>query len=383
MTSTLDAPSILRLADHQKAGPRRIRVCHISMTLLTGGLERLLVEFGRHCNRDRFDLRFIALDQVGQPAEDLKQQGWKVSTILEEGPRGKLSRARRLAKLLADEQIDVVHSHNTFAHFYATAAAKWAGVPVIINTQHGRGCGASWKAKWQFRLANRFADRVIGVSEDATRLCQDDDRLSARRMQAIWNGIDVTRFAFRGPINRPVAISVARLSPEKDFATLLRATSLVVRDVPDFRLRIVGNGREADSLKELARELSLENNVEFLGERHDIPALLGEAAFFVSSSKSEGISLTLLEAMAVGLPIVATDVGGNPEVVVDGKTGTLVPSCNPEQLAAAMKDMLADRTSWPVMGELARQRVEQHFNVKHMLQQYESLYGELLATKST
>lgn len=383
MTSTLDAPSILRLADHQKVGQHRIRVCHISMTLLTGGLERLLVEFGRHCNRDRFDLRFIALDQLGQPAEDLKQQGWKVSTILEEGPRGKLSRARRLSKLLADEQIDVVHSHNTLAHFYATAAAKWAGVPVIVNTQHGRGCGASWKAKWQFRLANRFADRVIGVSEDATRLCQDDDRLSARRMQAIWNGIDLTRFAFRGPINQPVAISVARLSPEKDFATLLRATSLVVRDVPDFRLRIVGNGREADSLKELARELSLENNVEFLGERHDIPALLGEAAFFVSSSKSEGISLTLLEAMAVGLPIVATDVGGNPEVVVDGKTGKLVPPCDPEQLAAAMKAMLADSASWPVMGELARQRVEQHFNVKHMLQQYESLYGELLATKST
>lgn len=381
MTSTLATPPALRIADFTRPEHSRIRVCHVSMTLMTGGLERLLVEFGRHCDRSRFDLRFIALDQLGQPADELRSQGWKVSSVLDDGPCGKLARMQRLSKIMSDERIDVVHSHNTLAHFYATAAAKWAGVPVIVNTQHGRGCGAGWKAKWQFRIANRFADRVIGVSEDATRLCEDDDRLSARRMEPILNGIDVTRFAYRGPINRPVAISVARLSPEKDFGTLLQATKLVVRDEPDFLLRIVGDGREAAGLKELARTLAIEQHVEFLGERHDIPTLLANAGFFVSSSKSEGISLTLLEAMAVGLPIVATNVGGNPEVVDDGRTGKLVPAHNAEQLAAAMKSMLADRAAWSVMGELGRQRVEQHFNVKHMLHQYESLYDELLARK--
>jgi glycosyltransferase involved in cell wall biosynthesis len=381
MATTVSVQPTSRPANVDRSLRDRIRICHVSMTLLTGGLERLLVEIGRHCNSDQFELQFVALDRIGQPAEDLRSLGWKVSSLTTDGPQSKLLRAKRLFELLQSDGIDVVHSHNTLAHFYATTAAKWAGVPVVINTQHGRGCGASWKAKWQFRLANQFADQIVGVSEDATRLCQADDPMSARRMKPIWNGIDLGRFAFRGPADAAAAISVARLSPEKDFATLLRATRLVVREVPEFRVRIVGDGRERAALEQLARELELEKHVEFLGERHDVPCLLAEAGFFVSSSLSEGISLTLLEAMAVGLPIVATDVGGNPEIIESGRSGRLVQSGSPEMLAAAMLQMLADRDAWRTYGEFGRQRVERHFNIRHMVQQYEAMYCELLEAK--
>lgn len=355
---------------------RPLRVCHVSMCLETGGLERLLVEFGRNCSRDRFQLDFVALAGLGKPADDLRQLGFSTQSVAEQAS-GKLARLKQLVRLFRESEIDIVHTHNTLAHFYAAAAAKLAGVPVVINTQHGRGCGDSWKARLQFRLANRLTDRIIGVSEDAAALCRRDDRRSSEKTIAIWNGIDLDRFEFRGPANSSTAISVARLSLEKDFSTLIRAVALVVERHPGFRLKIVGDGRERAHLEQLARDLGLTSHVQFLGECSDVPQKLAEAAFFVSASRTEGISLTLLEAMAVGLPIVATEVGGNPEIVELGVTGELVPSGQPEQLAQAICGMLDRKSEWPAIGELARQRVERHFDVRQMVQKYEALYEQL------
>lgn len=357
---------------------RKLRVCHVSMCLLTGGLERLLVEFGRNRNGERFETSFVALGGMGTPAEDLRRQGHQVQCVADE-VSGKIARLRRLTQIFKEGQFDIVHTHNTLPHFYGALAAKIAGIPVVVNSQHGRGCGNSWKAKLQFRLANRLSDRVVGVSEDAAELCRRDDIRSAHRTIAIWNGVDLDRFEYHGPTAQPVAISVARLSPEKDIATLIRAVWILVKDCPEFRLKIVGDGAERSNLEGLVNDLNLQDHVEFLGERSDISELLSQAGFFVSSSRTEGISLTLLEAMAVGLPVVTTRVGGNPEIVVDGKTGRLVAAESPEELALAMRDLLNEREAWPVFGELGRQRVEQHFNVRSMVRQYEELYLELLA----
>tara|TARA_R110002072_G_scaffold155657_2_gene306086 strand:- start:141523 stop:142695 length:1173 start_codon:yes stop_codon:yes gene_type:complete len=360
---------------------RKLRVCHVSMCLQTGGLERLLVEFGQNRDGELFETSFVALEGMGIPADELRGQGHHVECVAE-AATGKLARLRRLTRIFRDGQFDVVHTHNTLAHFYGAFAARLAGVPVVLNTQHGRGCGKSWKARLQFRMANRLTDRVVGVSEDAAELCRRDDVRSADRTIAMWNGVDPGRFEYRGPSTQPVAISVARLSPEKDFPTLLRATWILIKDRPDFRLKIVGDGAERQKLEQLAEELNLTGHVEFLGERSDVSQLLPQAGFFVSSSKTEGISLTVLEAMAVGLPVVTTRVGGNPEIVVEGKTGRLVSPQSPEELALAMRDLLKDQEGWPVYGELARQRIEQHFNVRNMVRQYEDLYRELLAERS-
>ena len=384
MTKTLLAPAPVELRPPQPAPVRAarppLRVCHISMTLQTGGLERLLVDFGRFHDRDRFALRFIAFDLLGPPADDLQGLGFEVDT-LRCSAIGKWTLVRRLAQLLRREHIDVVHTHNTYPHFYGTLAAKLAGVPTIVNTQHGRGCGNGWKDRQHFRLANRCTDRVVGVSEDAARLCRAQDPRSAERITAIWNGIDVERFAYHGPTDTLTAISVARLSPVKDFPTLLRGVAAARTQVSEFRLQIVGDGAERPRLEQLSAELGLTNIVDFLGERSDVPDLLRQAGFFVSSSKTEGISLTLLEAMAVGLPVLTTSVGGNPEIVVEGETGRLVEPLNPDAIAAGIIAMCRDRARWREQGAAGRQRVEQHFNIRGMIRQYETLY-EQLATHS-
>jgi glycosyltransferase involved in cell wall biosynthesis len=361
-------------------GSSRIRICHVSMTLRTGGLERLLVDFARHANQRRYQLHFVSLTDGGPPAEELRRLDVPVD-LMGFPDCGKLGLIRRLSRHFRSHHIHVVHTHNTYAHFYATLAAKLAGVRVVMNTQHGRGCGNGWKDHWQFRIANRFATRIVGVSDDATRLCLAQNAASRGKMLRVWNGIDVDRFEFVGPQPELSAISVARLSPEKDFGTLLRATAIVLQEFPQFRLRIVGDGQERAGLERLSTELGLTSAVEFMGERSNVPALLATAGFFVSSSRTEGISLTVLEAMSVGLPVVTTAVGGNPEIVVEGTTGLLAPAENPQALADAILRMCRVKSSWKEMGRAGRERVEEHFNIRSTMAHYETLYEQALSTK--
>lgn len=360
------------------APSQTIRVCHVSMCLQTGGLERLLVDFARFHDRKKFDLQFLALTGEGQPAADIQAEGCAARVLNNSLKIRKLRSLTQLAQHLKKQRTQIVHTHNTYAQFYGALAAKLAGVPLVINTQHGRGCGDGWKAQWQFKLANRWTQRVVGVSHDAAKLCQEQDRASRDKITTIWNGINLDRFTYHGPKPTPTAISVARLSAIKDFPTLLQAVPLVLPHVPDFRLRIVGDGPERAKLESLTDELNLRPHIEWLGERHDVPALLAESGFFVSSSLSEGISLTLLEAMAVGLPVVTTAVGGNPEIVLEGQTGRLAPAGDPAALARAIVDLCAELDLWSAMGTLGRQRVERHFEIRQMVRGYEALYEELL-----
>ncbi|MCA8998467.1 MAG: glycosyltransferase [Planctomycetaceae bacterium] len=352
---------------------RKLRVCHLSMTLQIGGLERLLVDFGKFHDRDQFDLSFVALGELGLPADDLREYGYPVQSMNIQ-KSGKLWTIRKLRNYLRQNQIDILHTHNTYPQFYGSLAARWADTPVILNTQHGRGCGFGWKPLVQFQLANRFTDTVIGVSEDAAAICREQDLIAADKIGCIWNGIDVDRFQYHGPADELTAISVGRLSPEKGLSTLLHALPYVLKEHPGFRVKIVGDGAERAPLEALSSELALTDNVEFLGERKDIPELLRTAGFYVASSKTEGISLTLLEAMAVGLPIVTTEVGGNPEIVVPNETGKLVPPLNPDALATAICEMIEERALWPDYGQRARARVEENFNIRKMVAGYEDLY---------
>jgi glycosyltransferase involved in cell wall biosynthesis len=353
---------------------RPFAVCHVSLTLQTGGLERILADLARHHDPAACTPTFLALRAVGRFADEIRNQGCAVQLLHDHSRFGGL---REMARFFRAGKFDVVHTHNTYPHLYATIAARWAGVPVVVQTRHGQRAGHGWKSSFLYRSAARLVDRIVAVSDDAAELCQRVDRLPVKKVTRIWNGIDLSDFRYHGPIMAPVAISVARLSAEKDFPTLLRATALVLREIPDFKLRIVGGGPERERLEALAAELGVTSAVDFLGERHDVPELLAQAGFFVTASLTEGISLTLLEAMAVGLPVVATAVGGNPEIVVDGVSGKLTPAAQPEQLAAAMIDACRQSDRWRDWGQAGRERVTQHFDVQRMARDYEQLYQQL------
>lgn len=360
------------------AATRPLRVCHVSLTLKTGGLERLLADIARRHNPRGCQPEFLAMNEVGRFADQIRESGCPVHRLR---PASRPGQIWQMVQLFRRNHYDVIHTHNTYPHLYATIAARLARVPVVLNTRHGQRAGHHWKSSLLFRWASLLADKVVAVSDDAARLCIAVDGVARQRVTRVWNGIDVDDFQFHGPVPEPVAISVARLSPEKDFPTLLEAIALAAKSVPNLRLKLVGDGPERAKLEEQSRALGLTGRVEFLGDCSNVPELLGQAGFFVSASLTEGISLTLLEAMAVGLPVIATSVGGNPEIVEVARTGSLVPPANPQALADAIVAMCQQPQRWSELGQAGRQRVEQHFDVGRMVSDYEQLYRELIADR--
>jgi glycosyltransferase involved in cell wall biosynthesis len=332
----------------------------------------LLVEFAKHADRDRFDLRFVSLAGRGVLADELEAQGWPVETF-EIGPGLHFRAPIQLAKLFRSWQTDIVHTHNERPLLYAAPAARLARVAAMIHTKHGRGTGNSRRQNWLTACAARLSDRFVCVSEDCARLALEQG-VPSNRLTTLHNGIDIERFAFAGPQSDGPAMIVARLCLDKDIATLLRAVTIVVREAPEFRLQIAGDGPCALDLHRLTEKLALKNHVQFLGSVRDVPALLGRASMCVLSSLSEGVPLTLLEAMACGLPVIATRVGGVAEIVQDGVSGMLVDPSAPSKLASALLQVQRDFALARRLGLAGRRSVEERFDVRHMVEQYERLY---------
>jgi glycosyltransferase involved in cell wall biosynthesis len=353
---------------------RRCRIVHVTFGMDVGGQEKLLVEFARYADPGRFDLRFISLGSRGVLADDIEALGWPVTAL--GVPNGlRLSLIVRLGLAFRRWRPDVLHTHDDRALFYAGPAARATRVPRVVNTRHGRNCHFTSRQVAVGRQLARLVDRYVCVSDDAKAQCIAEG-IASSRLRTIKNGIDVDRFPFSGPDPSGPIVAVARLSPEKDLANLVRAVALAAWDEPGLRLEIAGDGPCLPELEELVAELGVDERITFLGEIRDVPALLARASLFVLPSRSEGIPLTLLEAMARGLPAVATRVGGIPEVVVDGETGLLVPSGDPVALAQAIRRIRHDPGRGLRMGQAGRQHVEQHFDIRRMVGDYEALYRE-------
>jgi glycosyltransferase involved in cell wall biosynthesis len=355
-----------RLAGH------KTRVAHVTLGLDMGGQEKLLVEFARHADRARFDVQVVSLGPRGVLAEGVEACGCPVTAL--EAPAGfRAGLFWTLARWFRRQRIDVVHTHDNRPLIYGAAAARLARVGRVIHTQHGQSLRLSRR---QTRLVNFMAgltDRFVCVSNDSARLAVEQG-VNPCKVGMVWNGIDTKRFRFAPNAGGPV-VTVGRLQPEKDHDTLIRAAALAARRDTAFRLEIAGDGPCLPRLREVTAELGLEQTVRFLGQVGDVPALLRRSGLFVLPSVSEGVSLTLLEAMASGVAIVATSVGGNPEVVVDGETGLLVPPRDPAALADAFLRLRRDDADRRRLIAAGRERVEEWFDVRRMVADYEAHYA--------
>lgn len=350
---------------------KTLSVVHVAAQLNTGGLERLLVEFARHTDPSRFKLHFVSLSDRGTVAGEIEQAGWPVATINQ--PKGICpTMVWRLADLFRRCNANVVHAHNLRPLIYCAPAAMLAGAR-LLHSRHGQQYGAGRRAAAQLRLAAGFAECVVCVSEEGAALSRAQG-VAVGKIRTIHNGIDVSRFTYKGPKADGPAVMVGRLSPEKDVENLLRAMAMVVRQEPGFRLEIAGDGRCMLPLRELTRSLGLEGCVRFLGEVRDVAEVLGRASMFVLPSRTEGISLTLLEAMSRGLPVIATRVGGTIEVIEEGRSGVMMAAGSPTELAAAMLRVYRDPARAAEMGRAAYERVAAHFDVRGMVKKYEDCY---------
>lgn len=359
------------------------RVLHVVLQLDAGGTERLIIETVRRL-RGRFPSAVCCLDEPGLWAGEVEQLGVEV-VALRRAPGFQPGLARVLARSAARFGADVLHCHQYSPFVYGRLASLVLPAARVIYTEHGRHSDAPPSRKR--RLVNRFlaagVEHLYAVSHDLRRHMLAEGLPG--RVGVIWNGIDVgpvpapeRRAAGRAALDagdRDIVIgSVGRLDPVKDYVTLVDAFASARAGDPRLRLCIVGDGPERPRLEAAIASAGLGSSAVLAGHRDDARTLMAGFDLYVNSSISEGVSLTLLEAMAARLPIVATAVGGTPEVVVGDETGLLVAPRSAEALARAITALTSDTTRARAFADAGHRRVLQHFTLDRMVESYARLY---------
>jgi glycosyltransferase involved in cell wall biosynthesis len=283
----------------------------------------------------------------------------------------------QLIKVIRETRADIIHAHSG-CWYKAVIAGRMAGVKKIIYTEHGRTFPDPRGIILMDRLIARFTSRVIAVSRELAEYLRDVVGIPDRKIEVIINGVDMNRFSTAVGRDRGTTVRIgiiARLASVKDVASLLKAMQIVSRERPDSLLQVVGDGPERDKLEKMAVDLGIGNKVEFLGFRRDIADLLSGIDIFTLSSLSEGTSITILEAMAAGKPVVATKVGGNPALIEDGVNGFLVPAGQPAELALALLRLAKDGRLRERIGEVNRKKAVEEYSIEAMAASYERLYA--------
>ncbi len=360
----------------------RIHVTHVVLGLQTGGLETVVVNLVRHADRRRFAHQVVCLREAGALAPLVEAEGVPVTTLQ---ARGRLGMLCSLVSRLRSSRTHVLHTHNPTPHQIGALARLLLRTPVLVHTKHGRNFPDDRTAVRLNRWCSCWTDVVVSVSVDAADVARRIERVAPEKVLVIQNGIEIDRFSVPRPRERMghLAICVARLDPVKDVPNLLGAVQHVRRSIPAFQLDLVGEGPDRERIERIRTQMGLEGAVALLGQRADVPELLAGAGLFLLASISEGTPITLLEAMAAGLPIVATTVGGNSEVVVEGETGFLVPSRDPVALGNAVLRLLGTPGLLDRMGAAARRRAQLHFDARVMTKRYEDVYQGLLDARRT
>lgn len=364
------------------AGRRRpVKVGHLVLALHVGGLERFVIDLIDHSSED-FEHSIICLEEKGAIGAAL---GHIPIRTLGKKPGFNPAFSLNVRRALKEEAVEVVHSHNLAAQFYGALAVMGTGMG-HVNTKHGRNEPHTRNKRLLNQLACLWTHKVAAVSADALEVAIDVEKTPPGKAATILNGVDCQRFQKRavGPASLDGGSSVfnivcvARLSEIKNHALLLDACALLQAEGVPFRLSIVGDGPLQETLRAQADRIGIAPYTVFEGMRDDVENALQGMDVFVLPSLSEGVSLTLLEAMAAELPVIATDVGGNPEVVTDGVTGFLVPSGDSVALCRALKALWAAPDRRRAFGEKGRERVLRDFDINETVRQYEKIYRELL-----
>jgi sugar transferase (PEP-CTERM/EpsH1 system associated) len=365
------------------APPRNL--LFVTHSLRMGGIEMLIVRFARHWVARGWRVHAACFASGGVLENELRASGVTVHDLakregLDFGLPG------RLRRLIRAEHIDVVHTNNFSPWLYVELAR--IGLKVrVVHTEHSLVEGELRRRWIAERLLAKRSDAVVAVSADVRKQMIERCGIDPAHVRVIVNGVDTEQFSpssesrasvreqYAIPVNAPLVGTVGRLVPVKDQANLLRAFAALepFEGVLPWLL-IVGDGPEAKNLRELAVSLRIDKRVVFAGLRHDTPRLLGALDVFALSSLSEGMSVGMLEAMSVSLPVVATNVGGNPQLIREGDTGLLVPVADSPALAGGLSRLIGDAGLRAALGRNARDFCAREFSFTRMLDAYGALY---------
>ncbi len=365
------------------------KVFHVVGSLGLGGAERVVVEYATSHDRSRYEPEVCCVGDAGPLAGILDERGVPVHAL---GRRSRLDfrAVFKLARLIRRRGVDVVHDHNFTAMTVGIPAAILGGATAVLRTEHNVATRRFPLRLALSRVAGMRENAQIAVSDAVARSRLAEGRLSPARLVTIRNGIDDTLRPVAGdrrevrrelgvPEDAVLCLTVGNLTPQKDHENLIRAAAAVSDQVPPVYFAVAGGGPILKHLADHAAELGVGDRVAFLGPRDDVPRLLRGADVFVLSSAWEGLPITVLEAMAAGVPCVSTAVGGVPEVIRNGVNGYVVPPRDHEALAEKIALLARDAGQRSRLAAMARRTYERAFTAKHMVRQTEALYDLALA----
>jgi len=369
---------------------------HSVLFLITGlsygGAETQLVNLATKLKCRGWDVRVVSMLPPQAFVEELKNADIPLATLNMRRGAADPRAVFRLFKILREWNPDIVHSHMVHANLLARVVRIFCKIPVLISTAHNIDEGGRWR-EVAYRLTDPLVDLTTNVSRAAVERYIRVSAAPKNKIMFMPNGIDTAKFKPNkaagqrlrnelGVDNYFVWLAVGRFEEAKDYPNMLRAFKMIVSKKSNVVLLLVGQGSLLEEVKKLGSELKLGDKVRFLGVRRDVPDLMNAADAYVMSSAWEGMPMVLLEAGACGLPIVATDVGGNSEVVLNDKTGFIVPPYNSEALAQAMEKMMAlPQEKRLEMGKAGRTYIEANYSLEHVVDQWVALYMELLQRK--
>ena len=366
-------------------------VCQVVHSLEVGGTEVLVAQFARNLS-DKFRMVIACLDRLGPLGEDLRHEGFEVRVI---GRNAGIDWrcGRNLSRFLREYNVDLIHAHQYTPFFQGLVSRVFYRRPPVLFTEHGRHHPdvPSRKRAIANRLLVQQRDRVVAVGSAVKQALITNERINGDRIAVVYNGVDLAPYANivhadRAGIRRELQLDddsfviaqVARLNRLKDHATAIRTVRRLKDSHIKVRLLIAGNGEERPTIESLIREHDVGNEVRMLGTRNDVPRILAASDAFLLTSISEGIPLTVIEAMAARLPIVSTRVGGVAEVVMDGVTGLLANAQDDSSLANHLTRLANSRALSSRLGDAGRERAFTSFSEVTMHEAYRSLYEGML-----
>ncbi len=365
----------------------KINVLLFTTTLEVGGTEKITSILARGFDRRKFNVTVACLSHGGEVAKELRSAGIDVQPLNMKS-KFDFTVLLRLYRLLRSCRVDILHSFLFHANLLGRIVGRFAGVPVIISSERTMGMEGKHRAlmnKFTSPLASAFTANSNAVS----KFMVEEIGLPKEKIYVIYNGVDAESFKVK--VNRKkvreslvldehdfVVVSVARLTKLKGFEYLLEAAEKIIAGNSKVKFLIVGDGPNRKNLEEKSGKLGLGGNVIFLGFRDDIAQILSASDLFVLPTIWEGFPNTILEAMAAGLAVVATNTSGIPESVSDGKTGLLFEPRDSEGLYEALESMIKNQEKLKRMGEEGREKILKNFSIQKMINENERLYEKLL-----
>jgi glycosyltransferase involved in cell wall biosynthesis len=384
--------------------PTRIGLGHSPIHILyvidqlceAGGAERILLKMIQLLPRERFRCSLVTF-KIDETINLFKELPCPHLVL----PLGRtydwnaLQTARKIRKFIRDEEVKIVHTFHETSDLWAGLVSKLSGRPALVSSRRDMGILRSPKHDFGYRMMNPMVDLVLAVSEEVRRFCIQKDHLSPEKVVTLYNGLELSRISNRNgnrslrcelgiEASAPIVATVGHIRPVKGIDVLVETAARVAREFPGVAFLVIGRNSDPKYCRELESriaELGLRENIRFFGESENISSLLQMCDVFFLPSRSEGFSNALIEAMACGLPCIATRVGGNAEAIEEGCSGYLVESEDSQTAAERILALLRNPEKARKMAEAGRDTVERKFTADVMIHRLVGCYDQLLARR--